>query len=212
MLENRDERVKWIYTSGGDPNKLAQRYDEWAESYDEDILQHFGYPMPERVGKLIAKYCPDRSIQFLDAGSGTGLIGEQLANLGFHNITAIDLSEGMLSEARKKGVYRELFRRVLGEPLGFDADFFDGIVCMGTFTLGHAPPSSLDELVRVTKPGGHIFFSVRPDVYEEHGFKKKQTALVAEELWELVEVTEDFQSLPKGEPDAYVRIYVYRVL
>ena len=53
---------------------------------------------------------------------------------------------------------------------------------------------------------------MRPDVYEEHGFKEKQTALVAEELWELVEVTEDFQSLPKGEPDAYVRIYVYRVL
>jgi predicted TPR repeat methyltransferase len=212
MLEDRNNRVRWVYTSGGDPDELARRYDQWASSYDEDIEQYFGYPTPARIGELIVKYCPDRDAWLLDAGAGTGLVGRQLATLGFHNLVAIDLSEGMLAEAEKKNAYRELLQKVLGEPLGFETDSFDGVVSVGTLTLGHAPPSSLDELVRVTKPGGCIFFSMRPDVYEEHGFKEKQAALSVERLWEMVEVTDDFQGLPKGEPDAYVRIYVYRVL
>ena len=41
---------------------------------------------------------------------------------------------------------------------------------------------------------------------------KKQAALEASKQWEQVLITEDFQALPKGEPDAYVRVYVYRVL
>jgi hypothetical protein len=78
-------------------------------------------------------------------------------------------------------------------------------------TEGHAPAASLDELVRVTRPGGHIVFSLRPDVYRDSGFKEKQDALEAEGEWKLVEASEAFQPLPKGEPDVYHQVWVYQV-
>jgi len=59
---------------------------------------------------------------------------------------------------------RLLARMVLGETLEFETDAFDAVTCVGVLTFGHAPASSLDEFVRVTKPGGHVTFTVRPDV------------------------------------------------
>ena len=118
----------------------------------------------------------------------------------------------MLAEAEKKKLYTALYQRILGEHLGFDTHLFDAVVCVGTLTIGHAPSSSLEELIRVTKSNGYIIFTMRKDVYENHGFKEKQDDLTKCGSWQAVEVTEDFLSLPKGEPDSYSRIYVYRVL
>lgn len=64
--------------------------------------------------------------------------------------------------------------------------------------------------MRVTRPGGHIVFSMRPDIYESDGFKDKQSQLESDGVWQLLEVTDPFKPLPKGEPDALSQIYVYR--
>jgi hypothetical protein len=78
-------------------------------------------------------------------------------------------------------------------------------------TVGHAPASSLDELVRITRPGGHVVFSLRPDVYEGSGFKDKHAALEASGKWTLVEVSDPTPVLPKGEPEVMHQVWVYRV-
>ena len=88
---------------------------------------------------------------------------------------------------------------------------FDAVVTVGVLTVGHAPASSLDELVRVTKAGGYIAFSLRPDVYENNGFKERQAELESQGKWELAERTEEFQPMPKGEPEVTHRVWVYRV-
>ncbi|UCC16939.1 MAG: methyltransferase domain-containing protein, partial [Dehalococcoidales bacterium] len=99
-----------------------------------------------------------------------------------------------------------------GEALDYATDSFDAVVRVGVMTVGHAPASSLDELIRVTKPGGYIVYSLRPDVYRDNGFKEKQDSLEAEGKWKLIEVSEEFQTLPKGEPDVYHQDWVYEVL
>ena len=147
MMEEVGKRVQWVYQSGGDITELAKRYDEWAQHYDKDITEHFGYELPARVAKLATKYITNREHRILDAGSGTGLVGQLLSNLGFNNIIGIDLSLGMLAEAEKKKVYEALYQRVLGEHLDFDTHSFDAVVCVGTLTIGHAPSSSLEELI-----------------------------------------------------------------
>ena len=114
-------------------------------------------------------------------------------------------------EARRKGVYADIRQMVLGEQLNFDSNVFDSVISVGVFTLGHAPASAFDELVRVTKPGGFIVFSLRTDVYEENGFKEKQSALEAAGKWTLTHVTDPFQPLPKGEPEVFHQIWAYRV-
>jgi SAM-dependent methyltransferase len=118
----------------------------------------------------------------------------------------------MLEEARKKGVYREFYRFVMGEKLAFAMNSFDAIISVGVLTLGHAPASSFDELVRITKSGGHIVFTLRADVYQTEGFKEKQEALTHEGKWVLVEVSELFQPLPEGEPEVFHRVWAYQVL
>ena len=148
----------------------------------------------------------------LDAGAGTGMVGELLARQGYENLAAMDMSLGMLAEAEKKGVYRELHRMVMGEPLGFAAASFDAVICVGTLTVGHAPAKSLEELVRVVRPGGHIVFTLRPDVYEKDGFKELQSAMEDDGRWLLVEVSDPVKTLPKGEPDVFHQVWVYKVL
>ena len=88
---------------------------------------------------------------------------------------------------------------------------FDAVISVGVFTLGHAPASAFDELARITKPGGHIIFSLRTDMYEEGGFKEKQAAMESAGAWKLAQVTDPFQPLPKGEPEVLHQIWVYQV-
>ena len=206
---DRSERVQWIYSSR-DNKELAERYDQWAKDYDSDLDGGFGWRGPQRAVEFFARYVP-KNARTLDAGAGTGLVGQLLARSGYTDLVAMDLSEGMLEEARKKNVYREFYQMVMGESLDYATDSFDAIISVGVLTVGHAPVNSLDELVRITKPGGHIVFSLRPDVYKDSGFKEQQDTLESEGKWRLVEVSEEFQPLPKGEPDVYHQVWVYQV-
>lgn len=202
-------RVQWVYSSRNE-QELEERYDQWAEEYDADLESDFGWLSPQRTADTLAKYVA-RDAAILDAGAGTGLVGQCLHDLGYRNLTAMDLSQGMLEVARQKNIYQGLDQMTMGETLGYATDQFDASVVVGVFTQGHAPASSLDELVRVTKPGGHIVFSLRTDTHRESGFKEKQETLAAAGLWQLVEVTDTFQPLPKGEPEVLHQVWVYQV-
>ena len=153
----------------------------------------------------------ERFAQHVDPIDHAQLVGRCLSDLGYRDLVGIDLSLGMLAQAREKGVYRELRQMVLGEPLDLATDAFDAVISVGVFTVGHAPATALQELARVTKPGGHIVFAMRPDVYENEGFKEVQMSLESEGRWELVELGEPFQTLPKGEPEVLHRVWVYEV-
>ena len=207
---DRTERVQWIYSSS-DNKELAERYDQWAKDYDVDLDEGFGWLGPQRAVEFFARHVP-KVARILDAGAGTGLVGELLTRQSYNNLAAMDLSSGMLEEAQKKNAYREFHQMVMGEPLNYATDSFDAVISVGVLTVGHAPASSFDELIRITKPGGHIVFSLRPDVYRDSGFKEKQDALESEGKWKLVEVSEEFQPLPKGEPDVYHQVWVYQVV
>ena len=152
-----------------------------------------------------------KDARILDAGAGTGLVGALMAERGYQDLVAMDLSSGMLDEARKKNVYKEFHQMVMGETLGFDTDAFDAVMSVGVLTVGHAPASSLDELVRVTKPGGHIIYTLRPDLFEEGGFKEKHAELEAAGMWKVGEVSEPTRILPKGEPDVFHQVWVQEV-
>ena len=203
-------RVQWVYASSNN-KELEERYDQWAADYDRDLNEDFAWNAPQAAAQFFSKLLPKETL-VLDAGAGTGLVGEALSQLGYSNLVAMDLSSGMLQEASRKQVYTEFSQMVLGETLGFDSDHFDGVISVGVFTLGHAPPSGFDELVRVTKPGGYIVFSLRTDIYQEGGFKEKMSELESAGKWKLAEATEPFQLLPKGEPEVFHQIWGYQVL
>ena len=155
-MRDSHDRVQWVYESTNN-EELEQRYDQWASEYDQDLDEMFAWNAPQNGANVLARLVPpDAAV--LDAGAGTGLAGKCLADAGFSNMAAMDLSQGMLDEARKKNVYSSFHQMTLGETLGFETGQFDAIISIGVFTLGHAPVNSFDELVRVTKPGGYIVF------------------------------------------------------
>ena len=206
----QENKVQWIYSSQSN-QELEERYDQWAKDYETDLDRDFAWLGPQVAAGIFAKYVPQEA-RILDAGAGTGLVGVFLAKKGYRDMVAMDLSKGMLEEARKKNVYREFHQMVMGETLDFPTDSFDATISIGVLTVGHAPTSSLDELVRVTRPGGCIVFSLRPDVYEGSGFKEKMTGLEKDGKWELAEVSEKKQVMPKGEPEVFHQMWVYRVI
>jgi len=206
---SQQNRVQWVYSSTNE-KELEERYDQWAKEYDSDLDLEFGWVAPQVASDTFARHV-SKDARILDAGAGTGLVGECLAHLGYTNIAAMDLSDGMLAEARSKNVYKDFYQMTMGETLDFGTDSFDATITVGVFTVGHAPAKSIEELIRVTKRGGHIVFSLRPDTYLEAGFKEIQTELETAGKWKLIEVTDEFKPLPKGEPEVNHQVWVYQV-
>ena len=206
---NTENRVQWAYASENN-QQLQERYDQWAKDYDEDLESDFGYVIPRVAAETFRQFVPSES-RVLDAGAGTGLVGVELRRLGYTDIDAMDMSQGMLDEARRKGVYGSLYRMVMGEPLDLDTGSYDAVICVGVLTLGHAPAHSLDELARIVRPGGFVVFTLRLDVYEQNGFRERQRQLESSGAWELANVTEEFLGMPKGEPDVLFQVWTYRV-
>src|SRR5215470_835328 len=100
-------------------------YDRWAAVYDHDgnALQALEGPMfREAVGD-------PTGLDVLDLGCGTGRHALWLAAAGAR-VTAVDFSEGMLAEARRKpGASGVRFQvHDLREPLPFEAARFDRVV------------------------------------------------------------------------------------
>jgi SAM-dependent methyltransferase len=205
----RSERLQSTYNAKNS-QEAAEVYDSWAEDYERRVLS-WGYATPAVTVWFFGRYVRPEDGPVLDAGAGTGIMGQVLAPLGFHDLVGIDISEKMLEFARTKEMYRELRQMELGVPLDLPTDAFGAVVSAGVFAAGHAPPESFDELIRVTRPGGYLIFSVRTDVYLEGGFKEKQEALEKEGKWRLVETSEPFSHLPYEDPKLQVQVFAYQV-
>ena len=207
-MEESHRRVQWVYGSASN-QELEERYDQWATEYDRDLADDFAWNAPDNGARVLAGLVPtDASV--LDAGAGTGLAGVCLAAAGFTNMAAMDISQGMLDVAHDKNVYSSFHQMVMGETLGFQTDEFDAVISIGVFTLGHAPIHSFDELVRVTKPGGYIVFSLRTDMVVD-GYQAYFDKLEGAGLWKLARVTDQFQPMPKGEPEVFHQVWAFQV-
>jgi predicted TPR repeat methyltransferase len=194
-----------------DGQEAAELYDSWAEDYERRVSS-WGYITPAVAAWFLGRYVTPEDGTVLDAGAGTGLMGLVLAPLGYRDLIGIDVSRDMLEYAREKGAYKDLHQMELGGRLDLPSDAFAAVVAAGVFAAGHAPPESFEDLIRVTKRGGYVIFSVRTDVYLEGGFKEKQEALQREERWQLVETSEPFAHLRFEDPDLKVQVFAYRVL
>jgi SAM-dependent methyltransferase len=210
MTSTADKRIETVYHSAS-REQLAKTYDDWASDYDAD-MQSTGYIHPAIIVGLVARYVNDTAATILDAGVGTGTLGQLLSILNYTNLRGVDMSEGMLAKARARKVYVDLRHGILGETLDFKTASTHCIVSTGTFTTGHAPASAFDELVRILKPGGHLIFTVGTVVWEEAGFAAKLAALETSGHLTKSETTPIYHPMPlsKTESGFTTRAHVYR--
>lgn len=187
-----------VYAATGDIVRLAKAYDSWAKEYDDGVAA-LGYTNPALVSTLFARLMPDIKAPVLDAGCGTGMIGEILSLAGYAHVDGIDLSEGMLERARARGVYRSLSQAVLGERLDFADGSYAGITASGVFTVGHAPAAAFDEIARILKPGGIFVVSITDPAYAAGGFGEAFDRLETQGLWEKAATSGQYLPLPNAD-------------
>ena len=103
----------------------------------------------------------NENIKVMDAGAGTGLVGVELHKFGFTTIDALDISPGMLEEAKKKNVYRKFICAALSDQriLEIETGEYDVLICVGVFAIAHVPPVAIMELIRMVKAGGVFYTS-----------------------------------------------------
>lgn len=193
------------------PEQSQSAYDDWARTYENDLCAA-GYRIPAMIAAVFTRFVPADAAPILDVGCGGGIQAEPLVELGYGPLTGIDLSTGMLAVAESKGLYATLKQQVLGERLDFDTDHFAAVVCSGVISPGHAPAHSFDELVRISRPGARVVFSMRSDPGQKPEYPAALEKLSAAGAWAHLFSTNAFKSMPYTEPNILHRIHVYEVL
>ena len=180
MGKQADIHVKILTASSTD--ELMGVYDGWADAYEQELLEEWGYTSPQKAVQLLSDIMILQGMRVLDAGCGTGLVGALLKKSGAASLTGIDYSPGMLAKAEAKQVYDSLDKMDMNEPLPLPSNSFDATTCIGTFTATHVKPDAVRELVRVTRSGGALIFTVRDDYWQATNFIDLITELHVEKL------------------------------
>jgi len=175
---------KTLHVSNQD--ELGELYKNWDE-YESDVIQLAGYVGHLVTTEALLRHLKDKEAKILDAGCGTGLVGDILYSKEYKNIVGVDFSKEMLNRALKKNVYESLILCDLTQKIEFEDNSFDAIVCAGTFTCGHVGPEALNEMIRITKNDGYISFTVRKQEWEAAPYEKIIKELERSKLWQKVE-------------------------
>ena len=124
---------------------LTEFYDAYWRQADDTFDM-------ERLG-LIAKHIqPGEHV--LEVDCGPGVLAKMIQEKGAR-IVASDLSAVAVERARQKGIATQQVD-LDSEPLPFDDGLFDTVVSNSMIEHRFFPERSLDECVRVLKPGGRF--------------------------------------------------------
>ncbi len=201
----------WAEGASTNSNQIEEEYDILAETYDE-TLRDWQYESPRIAAELMKEFVSNES-KILDAGCGTGLTGTSLRKEGYNNIIGVDVSGTSLEIARKSDAYADLRKLDMQKPMPFQDNEFDAVECIGVLTYIENT-SLLDEFCRIVRPGGHVVFSQREDLYHQRGYEIKLREMEESALWKRKFISEPAPYLPEnadyGEK-IKVQYFVYEI-
>jgi predicted TPR repeat methyltransferase len=145
-------------------------YRDWADTYDSELLDEFGYQAPNAAVETLQKHLPSLDSVILDMGCGTGLVGELLHSLGYRHLDGLDLSPEMLEKAKARGVYRTLGEADLTETLEIE-QIYDAVICVGVFSHQRSQAFDLVKLFAGLKPNGVLVTTVNGKGWRDIGWE-----------------------------------------
>ena len=153
-------------------------YDEWGQDnkYDQDMVD-WNYTGPKETAEVFNKHQKEKDIDIYDAGCGSGLVGIELKKYGFNYFDGADISKELLNQV-PDNLYNTLEQIDLNKKIDKEDNFYDVVMCVGTFTFAHVKAHALDEFVRIIKKNGLICFTINEAIYINYGFKSKIESLV----------------------------------
>lgn len=140
--------------------------DTWQEFFDSHAPYYDENPFTKHtvaeVNFFLSMFPLIDDVSILDMGCGTGRHAIELAKRGFH-VTGIDISSGMLAEAKKKareaGVEVQWLQADATKPLGLGNQTFDAAIsfCEGGFGLiGHGDDPEAHDLAILKNIANHL--------------------------------------------------------
>ena len=186
--------------------EVMEFYNEWGDQnkYNKDMID-WDYTGPKETVDTFKKYFHNSDALIFDAGCGTGLVGKELKKFGYKNFYGADLSQILLNTI-PKDLYKKLFRIDLNQSIEIEDNFFEAVMCVGTFTYAHVKPNALDEFVRITKNKGLICFTINEGIYKDYGFDIKIDELKNKNKWKEIEFFKSDYIASKGV-NAWLGLY-----
>ena len=164
-------------SSEGKKRQVEQMFDAISENYDglnRVISLGSDIKWRKKVIKMVAEKNPKT---ILDIATGTGDLAIQFAEkTSAKKIVGLDLSEGMLSVARKKVLGKKISEKIEfvqadSEALPFEDNAFDAITVSFGIRNFENLEKGLSEILRVLKNGG-IFVILETSVPAKFPFKQ----------------------------------------
>jgi predicted TPR repeat methyltransferase len=197
MASDSDPIGNWLDRGTSDPGEVADRYDQWANGYDDDLAA-WSYQAPEVVAAIVVSRQGTAS-SVVDVGCGTGLVGRALRARGFAGqILGLDISQASLEVARQSGAYGSVEQADLQQRLPLPDDSVDVLVCVGVMTYLPEVERVWREFARVTRPGGLVVATQREDLWEPRRCQAIVDQLQNEGVWTPLEITGPAPYLPEG--------------
>lgn len=138
---------------------IRRLFDHYAPLFD-DSLARLQYRAPELIANQLADFgVPNRSLNILDAGCGTGLCGVLLKPFAAF-LVGVDLSIGMLREAAERRLYDELVEAELGAYMAAHPSSFDIIVSCDTLVYQGQLEATVAAAAIALRPGGRLLFTL----------------------------------------------------
>jgi SAM-dependent methyltransferase len=165
-------------------------YDDWAQDYDDHLLTEYGYISPGVAAGELAQCLQQRDLEIVDFGCGTGLVGEALHEHGFVTVDGVDVSHGMLEQARAKKVYRHLLCADLTARIPLDDESYAAGLCVGSLGAGHVGAQHLAEMLRPIRRGGPFVIIMNGTYFHTGGFEKAFHKMQDDGLWTIQKLEE----------------------
>jgi len=148
--------------------KQVQDTQERLEARRKVFLKH-GFDQARAVDYVIG-FVPAGAGPLLDVGTGRGHLAVALARVG-HQLTSIDIDPAMTASARLNAAYYGVsgsirFLNRKAHRSGFPSDYFGVICCMSALHHFGKSYMTLDEMIRILRPGGALVLAD----FDEEGF------------------------------------------
>ena len=181
-FQSRDEAYRLATSSDHE-----SFYDNWAKTYDQDFALATKYIYPQKIADILHSRLDCTELTIADLGCGTGLIAAALQKRSW-SIDGFDISAGMLEEAKKKRLYRNLIQLDLKTVKEYPDISYSVIVSSGTFTLGHLGPDVIKNMLKLCADQALCLIGVNLEHFENLGFQSTFTELQSQKRIENFEI------------------------